>query len=497
MGSQQSTEVLREAIRRALDDDTATIVETHISVVGFGKDRVLKAKKPHRFEFVDQTDPEARRQLCALEVELNRRLAPDVYLGVVDLFDCAGHVIDAAVEMRRLDRRYRLSSLIEDGIEVSSCLADVARQVAGLHAGQDRSPAADREASYEAVKALWRDGLDQIRPHVGTIVPADEDEQIRHLVWRYLEGRSQLFADRIREGRAVDGHGDLLADDIFCEPDGTRAIDCLEFSDRFRLGDGLIDVAFLAMDLEHRDRPDLAREFLDTYCRLVADRWPSSLERFYVAYRAHVRAKVGCVRVAQGDTSRAEQVRSLHHLAVDALTTGRVRLIILGGLPGTGKSTIAAELGARHGWPVIDSDVIRKQRFGLNPWRRPASHQLPHLYGQASTEATYEELFDRAEVLLHHGSSVILDASWNSAGHRRTARDLANRTASDLFEVQCTVSTETAHRRLGERVLAASDADQAVYDDMKSRFDPWPEATLVETDAKVEESLAEVEHLTA
>ena len=116
---------------------------------------------------------------------------------------------------------------------------------------------------------------------------------------------------RIAEGRAVDGHGDLLADDIFCLDDGPRILDCIEFDEALRLGDGLSDVAFLAMDLEHLGRPDLAQRFLDAYREATADVWPSSLEHHHVAYRAQVRAKVAAIRAAQGDHAQRRRRTSV------------------------------------------------------------------------------------------------------------------------------------------------------------------------------------------
>ena len=162
-----------------------------------------------------------------------------------------------------------------------------------------------------------------------------------------------LFAGRISDRRIVDGHADLLADDIFCLPDGPALLDCLEFDDRLRYVDGIDDAAFLAMDLEFLGRPDLAAHFLGRYLAEARDDAPESLRHFYIAYRAVVRAKVDCVRHTQGGAGAADSARAHLRVAREHLREGTVRLILVGGGPGTGKTTLARGIADRVGAQVI------------------------------------------------------------------------------------------------------------------------------------------------
>ena len=177
--------------------------------------------------------------------------------------------------------------------------------------------------------------------------------RVRRLVDAYLSGRAALFAARIDGGHVVDGHADLLADDIFCLPDGPALLDCLEFDDRLRYVDVIDDAAFLAMDLEYLGRPDLAEFFLDRYRELSGDDAPDSLRHFYVAYRAVVRAKVDCVRLTQGHPEAAADAQRHLAIAAEHLSRGAVRLVVVGGAPATGKTTVARRSG-RIPWCTAD-----------------------------------------------------------------------------------------------------------------------------------------------
>ena len=283
---------------RAVSDDTAArIVETHISRLFFVDDRVIKVKLPITTPFVDLSTVELRGLAAEREVSLNRRLAADVYLGVLDV-SMGDDVVEHAVLMRRLPEDRRLARRL-DHPAATADLTAIADAVAQLHARSPHRPEIDLAASIDAVRNLWTEGLEQLRPFAPAILEPDHIDRLADLVEEYLDGRGPLFEERIAQGWACDGHGDLQAEDIFCLDDGPRILDCLEFDDHLRFGDALNDAGFLAMDLGRLGHPDLGEWFLAEYRRLHADRGPDSLARHYMAYRAHVRSKVACIRHAQ------------------------------------------------------------------------------------------------------------------------------------------------------------------------------------------------------
>ncbi|MBO0709270.1 MAG: AAA family ATPase, partial [Candidatus Dormibacteraeota bacterium] len=424
--------------------------ETHVSYVFLVGDRGYKLKKPIRTAFLDFSTADRRLLACRRELELNRRLAPDVYLGVNTIVGERGEPLDHLVVMRRMRDEERLSRLLAEGADVDRGLRQVARQLAGFHARMPTSPAIAGAGSPEAVRRIWDQNFEEMRSFSGSLVPEAGVGEAQRLVARYLDGRVPLLRSRMTEGLVRDGHGDLLAGDIFFTADGPRVLDCLEFDDQMRYGDVVLDIAFLAMDLEHRGRPREARRFLDHYREAAGVSWPGSLEHHYVAYRALVRCKVACLREQEGMPG-AREARSLLDLCVRHLRQGRVRLVLVGGEPGTGKSTLARRLGESAGLVVLRSDEIRKDLAGV-PHTTSLGDRAETWYAPDATAATYAELLRRARVKLEQGESVVLDASWSDARRREEAAELGRQTSSDLLQLRCQVPAAIADARLRARV---------------------------------------------
>lgn len=473
-----------------------------MSVVAFCDADVYKMKKSIAFPFCDLSTVGSRLADAHQEVALNARLAPDVYEGVVDITDEGGVVIDHAVRMRRLDDATRLAVLVTDG-SGDECVVAVAHALGRFHISAERPPEAIIAAGRDQFAELWEAGFEQWHRFVGDLLPAEPVQEIERLARRFLSGREALFDARIRAGHAVDGHGDLLADDIFCASDGPRIIDCLEFDPRLRHGDTLLDAAFLAMDLEALGRPDLGERFLREYRSFTDDDWPPSLQHHFIAYRAHVRTKVAGFRAEQGDTpSDVEAARDVAierlRLCVDHLRKGRVRLVLIGGLPGTGKSTVAADLARRRGCALLRSDEIRKVILGLPADERHTAGFGEGIYGNEHTERTYGALLSHAGELLSRGESVVLDATWNRADRRAGAQQVAAATDADLVELICEAPAPLCRNRLnrrsGAQLVAAtsdpSDATVEIHDEMQRRFAPWPNATPIDTSGPAEDAAA-------
>ena len=472
----------------------AEITETHISVLVSIGDRVYKLKKPVSFGFVDFSDRTSRERACHREVELNRRLAPDVYLGVADVVGVDGAPCDHLVVMRRMPAARRLAALVRAGAPLDDVLNDVARRIAVFHAGAATSPEIAAAGQRDAVQAVWEDSFALLAPFTGPVLAPDVARRVEDLVRRYLAGRAALFGRRVALGAVRDGHGDLQAEDIFCLDDGPRILDCIEFDDQLRYGDVLADVAFLAMDLERLGAPDAAAGFLARYREFAGETYPRSLAHHYIAARAHVRCKVACLRHGQGGDGAADTARSLLDLALRHLEAGRVRLVLVGGLPGTGKSTVAAALADATGWSVLRSDEIRKDILGLGHTTAAIAPPGEGIYRPDLTDAAYGALLARARTALELGESVVLDASWSAGAHRKAAREVADATTSDLVELCCVAPPEVAERRIGDRLAAGgdpSDATPAVLAAMVERFEPWPAASIVETAGPLDSSVGQ------
>jgi predicted kinase len=252
-------------------------------------------------------------------------------------------------------------------------------------------------------------------------------------------------------------------------------------------------VAFLAMDLDRLGRPDLADGFLAAYREFADDAWPGSLAHHHIAYRAQVRSKVAAIRSRQGVDAAGAEARALLGLARRHLETGAVRLVLVGGLPGTGKSTLATGVADALGAMVLRSDEVRKELAGL-PVDRPAPAPYGEgLYDPQRTVATYTEMLDRAGTALALGESVVLDASWTSERWRTEARRLAHDRCADVIEIRCSVAPDLAARRIRQRILRGGDPSDATPDIARKLAvteDPWPGAIALDTSAGPADALA-------
>ncbi len=474
----------------------AALVETHTSVLVFLGDLVYKLKKSVDLGFLDFRERAVRRQACESEVELNSRLSPDVYLGIANLVGPGAEFGESLVVMRRMPDERRLSTLVTSAtpvVDVDAALRALGRQMASFHARCPTSAEIAATGAPDSIRSLWQENLNVLHHFAGQVLSAPTVDAIDRLSMRYLAGREPLLRTRQQRGLIRDGHGDLLADDVFILDDGPRILDCLEFDARLRRGDVLNDIAFLAMDLEHLGAPVAARSFLDAYAEFSGEHHPRSLEDHYIAYRAGVRCKVACLRWAQGDEAAAALARSYAESAARHLERARVQLVLVGGLPGTGKSTLAASICAGEGadWTLLRSDLVRKGLAGMKPAEAAAAPYGQGIYSPQDRRRTYEELFTRARHALELGESVVIDASFTSAAERDLAEQLAERTSAVLVQLECRASPSLVADRLAQRAFRdgttheASDADVEISRAMAADADPWPTATKIDTSAPI------------
>lgn len=469
----------------------AAVCETHTATLFFVGDRAYKLKKPVDLGFLDYTTVAARRAACEREIALNRRFAPDVYVGLGEFRSPDGESPEPLVVMRRMPEERRLSHLVRAGAVVDDVLRSIARQLAAWHAHAPRGRDVEEQGTRDALSARWEASFAQVRALTTDGPVAGCLTEIERLVRRYLAGRKRLFDTRIEQGQVVDGHGDLLAEDVFCLGDGPRILDCLEFDDHLRYVDGLDDAAFLAMDLEQLGAGEAAAYFLARYGEYSGDLAPPSLWHHYVAYRAFVRAKVSVIQARQGAPNAEAAARRLASMALRHLRTSAVGLILVGGLPGSGKSTLSGALADRLGVTLLSSDRMRKELAGIPAEQSAAAGYGEGLYTPEWTARTYAALLDRAAALLSAGESVVLDATWTDAAQREAAMCVAERTSADLVALRCQVPGELSTARLSTRGPGISDAGPDIATAMAAEEPPWPEAVPVDTSGPLESAVTQ------
>jgi aminoglycoside phosphotransferase family enzyme/adenylate kinase family enzyme len=463
--------------------------ETHSGLVILVGDSAYKVKKPVDLGFLDFTTETARRDACLREVELNRRLAPDVYAEMATFVrpDTGAH--EPVIVMRRMPEDLRLSTLVLGAVDVDQDLRALARLIARFHASAQRGPHIAHEGRAARLWHRWRANLDESQRYCPSVLDTGVHAEIRRLALCYIDGRRRLFAARAAAGLVVDGHGDLIAEDIFCLPDYPRVLDCLDFDDRLRRVDVLDDVCFLAMDLEQLGRPDLAARFLAYYAEFSATPAPDSLTHHYIAYRAFVRAKVASIRADQGVAAAAEEARGYADLALRHLRTGEVRLVVVGGLPGTGKTTVASAIADEFGTAVVSTDQLRREIIAEDG-----------RYTSTAKDAVYGALLHRARQALEVGESVVADATWGDPKWRAAAGALARETRSRLVRIECVAPLELAAARAQLRFTIgrdASEADAAVTRALAGGWEPWAEATQIDTSGPIDRALAAARLLVA
>jgi len=388
--------------------------------------------------------------------------------------------------MHRLPAERSLAHLVHtDTVQGARAeVQSVARTLAAFHAGAERSAGISACATAREVSRQFETNVTALAPFVGPVLDRYVHDIVVGAVRRYLDGRSSLFSARITAGHICDGHGDLQADDIYCLEDGPRILDCLEFDDRLRYGDVAADVAFLAMDLERVGAPGASRQFVREYEEAAGTHLPPSLLHLYIGLRAVVRAKVACIRHAQGDPDAAGEAGQLLELARSHLEQGRVRLILVGGLPGSGKSTLAAVLRDAMGATVLRSDELRRTNPRSATPRATSDALGRGSYAPERKRQVYDALIATAREHLALGESVILDASWIDDSHRCSARRLAEESIADLTELHCSAPpTVTEHRITGRRRNGAdpSEATVEISREMGRTEAPWPSAVTIDT----------------
>lgn len=465
--------------------------ETHASLVFLAGEHVYKLKKPVSFGFLDYSTPARRRLMCRREVELNRRLAPGVYLGVVPVkqhpggfaLGGAGRTVDYLVHMRRLDDTASLAAMVERGEATEDLVRRTARVIAEFHGKAERGTRIDAFGRPAAIARNHAENFAQVRPFVGVAISEAAFAEISTAAHRFIrEERATLLA-RVAGGHIRDGHGDIRAEHVYLQ-DGIAIIDCIEFNRRFRYADTAADLAFLSMDLTALGVPGLARALVDEYQRASNDDVGPVLS-FYHSYRAFTRGKVACLKWARPgpadgtrETALAEARRFFHLSLKYARCDTRPVLMLMAGLTGTGKSTLAAALRAVLPAQVITADEVRKRIAGVPAGAHRNDPLDSGLYSHTMNKQVYDALLSAAEDALRLGQDVILDATYRRRADREAARSLAGRMGAAFYAVECLAPEAVVRERIERRLTegsAWSDGRWEVYLQQRAAFEPLEE----------------------
>jgi len=441
------------------------IIETHISRIFLAGDRVFKMKRAVRLPYVDFSTPGLRLAACGREVELNSVTAQGLYLGVRRItreadgtlaFDGEGELVDAVVEMKRFEQSALMDRMAEAGALSPDLMTQTARMIAHFHGGAPVVHAGGGTANLAGVLDINQAGF-----ATSHVFGEEEVETLDAAFRAALSRHAEALDQREAAGKVRRCHGDLHLRNI-CLLDGRPCLfDCIEFNDRIATVDVLYDLAFLLMDLWHRGFPELANLVANRYLDETDNEDGFVLLPFLMAVRAAVRAHVTGTQVEEsGDPSgslRAE-AHAYFDLAADLLKERPARLIAIGGLSGSGKTTVAealaAHIGAAPGARIIESDRIRKALHGVPPETR-----LPEkAYRPEVSEKVYREMAWRAALILAEGGSVVADAVFDRPVDRTRIEHSAGDRHVPFHGVWLDVSPDVMWRRVDQRRGGPSDA---------------------------------------
>ncbi|MEP6953019.1 MAG: AAA family ATPase, partial [Solirubrobacteraceae bacterium] len=429
-----------------------------------------------------------RGAMCREEVCVNRRLAPDLYLGTVGVLRLADgsaaldaddedfDVVEPAVLMRRFDERDTLAARVAAQRATPAQLRDVGARLAAFHA--EEACAEQTEAAFDALRSAIRATLDDLEAAGAAVAAAPGvATALRGTLEAVLRARRAELLERGRRGLVVDGHGDLRAEHVLLT-DPVQVVDAVEFDPALRLGDVACDLGFLVMDLEGRGAGDLAEALVAGYRDAGGDPGDDALLAAMACYRALVRARVDVVRAGQGDPGAAAAAAARLEQAVRFAWRARgPQLLAVCGAPAIGKSTLARALCAQSDMVRISSDRVRKTRAGLPPDAPvPATAYAPD-----ETLAVYRELGEHAAAAMATGRGAVIDATLGDPGAREALRSGLGRAASALRYVECCVPAPEARRRAAAREHGSDGESDASADTAARLAASW--SALDETPA--------------
>jgi hypothetical protein len=457
----------------ALGAGTDKVIETHISWVILAGEFAYKIKKSVNLGFLDFSTLQARLHACQEELRLNRRITPELYLGVIPIHGTpgaptleptAGPVIEYAVKMRRFPADALVSDNLHQHPPEAAEIAELASLVARFHLGLPPARPEEPWGTRLHIAAPVEQSLAQLRGLRPEPAARRQLDAVEQFLAGELRQRAALMDARRAGGFVRECHGDLHLGNLVRIGARIVPFDALEFDPALRWIDVLSEVAFLVMDLESHDRRDLAFEFLNRYLDVTGDHAGLPVLPFYLSYRALVRAKVRALSPgAQSADARTTVDRLLDHAAHPLGDVAPI-LVLMCGISGSGKSWLASRLARTLPAIHLRSDVERKRLFGLDAQARTASSPEQGIYAPDASARTYARLATLARSALDAGLPVIIDATNLRRAHRADFIALARAAARPVTIAHCEADPATIESRVRQRAAFRSDPSEADLD---------------------------------
>jgi uncharacterized protein len=448
--------------------ETIDLIQTHISYVLLTGEYAYKVKKPVNFGFLDFTALAQRKYFCEEELRLNQRGAPHLYLEVLSItkegnqlsLNGEGEPIEYALKMCQFPQETLFIHLFEKGKLTEKWMEDLGRVVAKFHTQAQTNEAIRSFGSVSQIREAIDQNYEQTKQYINGPQTQEQFNQTRNFTDQFFQEQQALFDNRVANNRIRECHGDLHLGNICFWKDRILLFDCIEFNQSFRFVDVMYDVAFVVMDLEAQERPDLANAFLNTYVEETGDWEGLQVLPLYLIRQAYVRAKVTSFLLDEPEISEAAKAEAkkkaahYYQLAWQYTQKRQGQLILMSGLSGSGKSTIARYFARRMQAIHIRSDAVRKHLGGIALYEKGEEK----LYTPEMTEQTYKHLLNLGIRLAAQGYAVILDAKYDQQIFRITALEQAQVNHLPFRIFYCTAPLEILRARLQRRKGDITDA---------------------------------------
>ncbi len=461
--------------------DPVDLIQTHISYVLLTGDYAYKIKKPLNFGFLDYSTLGRRHHFCQEELRLNQRGAANIYIEALPITQTGdryqlggeGQTIEYAVKMRQFPQDALLSRMFEQGHLTESLLKRLAQTIAEFHQKSETNDYIKTYGTVAQIRAAFDENYEQTQAYIGGPQTQAQFDETQAYTDRFFAERQDLFASRVHHNRVLECHGDLHLGNICLWHDQLYLFDCIEFNEPFRFVDVMFDIAYIVMDLDVAQRHDLSTVFLNAYVEYTGDWEGLQVLPIYVNRQTYVRAKVtsfllGDPAVSQSAKDHATKTAALYyHLAWNYTQPRSGQLILMSGLSGSGKSTVAAQLAKQIGAIHIRSDAVRKHLGGVPLQQRGDAD----LYTTDMTQKTYARLQELGLSLAGDGYPVILDAKYDREPIRRGVLAQAQAQEIPVMVLHCTAPMTVLRDRLQHRTQDIADATVDVL--AQQHLDPF------------------------
>lgn len=477
--------------------DEIKVIETHISWLILTGDYAYKIKKPVDFGFLDFSSLEQRKHYCKQELQLNQRLAPDLYLEVVTLTGSAERPVingpdtpfEYAVKMRQFDPRMQLDNLLQRNELNHDHIDQLADTIAGFHQRIEHAP---NDSPFGSAEAVWypvAENFDQIHTRLQNEEELTRLERLKTWSEQSFEQLKPVISARKQQGFIRNCHGDMHLANITLIDNKVTVFDCIEFNDNFRWIDVISEIAFTTMDLIDRKRPDFAARLLDRYLQRTGDYAGLALMRFYQTYRALVRAKVAILRHSQAGLNENEKAESLNQykeysrLAETFTQPQTPTLCIAHGVSGAGKTTLTQPLLEHYGMIRLRSDVERKRLFGLSAETKSDSDTDQGIYTTSASSQTYQQLLQLSQTTLQAGYHTIVDATFLKRNQRQMFCQLAQTLQTPFMILHFHADEALLRKWITQRHAEGKDASEATLKVLTHQLNT--EETLEKNEAQI------------